>query len=69
MAEAGFGANIDAAVNWGNGKAYLFRGDKYVRYDIFTDRVDPGYPLPIAGYWPGMAEAGFGNRIQAAIEL
>jgi hypothetical protein len=69
MAEAGFGANIDAAINWGNGKAYLFRGDKYVRYDIFADRVDSGYPLPIAGHWPGMAEAGFGNRIQAAIEL
>ena len=58
MAEAGFDS-IDAAVNWGNGKAYFFRAGQYVRYDITTDRVDPGYPLPIAGHWPGLSEAGF----------
>ncbi|MBV5337687.1 MAG: hypothetical protein J0653_07035, partial [Deltaproteobacteria bacterium] len=37
---------IDAAVNWGNGKAYFFKGGEYVRYDVKADRVDPGYPKP-----------------------
>ncbi|MFJ9828983.1 hemopexin repeat-containing protein [Streptomyces sp. NPDC101160] len=54
---------IDAAVNWGNGKLYLFRGDKYVRYDITADRVDPGYPLPIADHWTGL----FTEGIDAAV--
>lgn len=42
---------IDAGLDWGNGKAYIFRGSQYIRYDIATDRVDPGYPAPIAGNW------------------
>jgi matrix metalloproteinase-14 (membrane-inserted) len=46
---------IDAAVNWGNGKAYFFKGKHYIRYDIQADRADPGYPKPInAQTWPGM---------------
>ncbi len=46
---------IDAAVNWGNGKAYFFKGGQYVRYDIKADRVDPGYPKPINNdTWPGV---------------
>ncbi len=46
---------IDAAVNWGNGKAYFFKGSQYVRYDIKADRVDPGYPKPINNEaWPGL---------------
>ncbi len=42
---------IDAGLDWGNGKAYLFRGSQYVRYDIATDKVDLGYPASIAGNW------------------
>ncbi|MEU9703491.1 hemopexin repeat-containing protein [Streptomyces sp. NPDC047981] len=49
---------IDAAVNWGNGKLYLFKGDSYVRYDITADRVDPGYPRTIAGNWTGVFSTG-----------
>ncbi|MCX2185535.1 hypothetical protein KV205_34255 [Streptomyces sp. SKN60] len=49
---------IDAAVNWGNGKLYLFKGAHYVRYDITADRVDPGYPRPIAGNWTGVFPSG-----------
>ncbi|MFF8380848.1 hemopexin repeat-containing protein [Streptomyces sp. NPDC015661] len=49
---------IDAALNWGNGKVYLFKGDSYVRYDITTDRVDPGYPRTIAGNWTGLTPDG-----------
>jgi len=61
------GLRVFAAINWGNGKAYFFNGSRYVRYDIAADRVDPGYPLPIAGYWPGLAEAGFAGGFDAAI--
>ena len=67
LAEAGFGNGVDAAVNWGTGKAFFFRRDKYLRYDIKADRVDSGYPLPIAGNWPGLAEAGFGNGVDAVV--
>jgi hypothetical protein len=41
----------DAGLDWGNGKAYFFRGSEYLRYDISSDRVDNGYPAPIAQYW------------------
>ncbi len=65
LAEAGFADGVDAAVRWPTGKAYFFRGEYYLRYDIATDRVDDGYPLPIAGFWPGLAEAGMGGPIDA----
>ncbi|MFE2849824.1 hemopexin repeat-containing protein [Streptomyces lavendulae] len=48
---------IDAAVNWGNGKLYLFKGGSYLRYDITADRVDPGYPVKIADRWTGVFPA------------
>ncbi|MFH9660193.1 hemopexin repeat-containing protein [Streptomyces sp. NPDC017248] len=69
MAAAGFGTGLDAAVNWGNGKVFFFKDGNYVRYDIAGDRVDDGYPLPIAGQWPGLAEAGFGSGIRAGTDL
>jgi hypothetical protein len=50
---------IDAVVNWGNGKAYFFKGGQYVRYDIKTDRADSGYPKPINNEsWPGLPWTG-----------
>jgi hypothetical protein len=51
------GVFISAATVWQNGKAYLFSGDQYYRYDIQNDRVDPGYPKSIAGNWPGVPVA------------
>jgi len=46
---------IDAAVNWGNGKIFFFKGNKYLRYDITKKSVDSGYPKVIDGRtWPGM---------------
>jgi TolB-like protein len=56
---------IDAVVNWGNGKAYFFRGNQYMRYDIASDRADPGYPQPINNQtWPGIM---WTNGIDAAV--
>ena len=40
---------FDAAVNWGNGKIYFFKGDQYIRYDVNSGKSDKGYPKPIAG--------------------
>jgi hemopexin len=55
---------IDAVVKWPNGKAYFFYGADYVRYDVKADKVDSGYPRPIAGNWTGL----FTSGIDAAIE-
>ena len=66
---AEFTTGIDAAVSGQGpfaGKLYLFKGDRYVRYDWATDRMDPGYPLPIAGLWHGLP-ASFTSGIQAAM--
>ena len=38
---------------WNNGKAYFFKGNQYIRYDITTETTDAGYPKPIAGNWHG----------------
>lgn len=67
LAQHGFDAGIHAAVNWDNGKAYFFKGSQYLRYDMQGDHVDDGYPLPIAGNWPGFAEAGFADGIDTVI--
>jgi hypothetical protein len=50
-----FADGIDAAFVTPNGKkAYFFRGDYYIRFDIATDRADPGYPLRIEDHWHGL---------------
>src|SRR5664279_3424675 len=33
FSDAGFSDGIDAAINWGNGKAFFFKGNQYLRYD------------------------------------
>src|SRR4029077_7292177 len=53
--------NIDAVVNWGNDKAYFFQCDKYLRWDIATDKFE--YWAPIAKEWPGL----FTENIDAAV--
>lgn len=40
-------------------KAYFFEGSNYFRYDVLTDRADPGFPAPVAGNWPGVWKEGF----------
>jgi YbgC/YbaW family acyl-CoA thioester hydrolase len=42
-----FYQGIDAAVLWNNGKAYFFKGDEYIRYDIYKEMTDQGYPKKI----------------------
>src|SRR5688500_2489194 len=32
-------------------KAYFMNADQYVRYDIATDHVDPGYPKALTDGW------------------
>jgi len=46
---------IDAAINCGNGKAYFFSGEKYIRFDMTNFMADPDYPRPInSTTWPGL---------------
>jgi hypothetical protein len=53
------------AVVWTNGKAYFFKGSQYIRFDIANAQADDGYPLPIAGNWPGLEP--FSDGIDAAV--
>jgi len=54
-ARAGQAGITDAIVNWGNGSAYMFSGNQYIRYNIKADRADSGYPKRIDNKsWPGM---------------
>lgn len=71
---AAFADRIDAAFNAGNGKAYFFSGNQYLRYDVGTDRVDapdPGtaaYPRAISdpNGWRGLTP-GFESGLDAAV--
>lgn len=47
--DAVYGAPQSMIAN--GGVTYFFFGDEYVRYSNSADRVDRGYPKPIAGYW------------------
>ena len=62
--------NVDAAINWGNSIAYLFRGNQYVRYNMNTSKVEGGakdtqsnWELP--SNWNGKVDAAinWGNSI------
>lgn len=48
---------IQGAIAMDRTWAYFFRGGEYLRYDIAADRVCPGYPRPILGFWPGWPAA------------
>lgn len=56
-----FASGVDEAVVWNDGKAYFFKGSQYVVFDIAADQVQPGYPKPIAGNWPGVWADGVGR--------
>jgi hypothetical protein len=59
-----FTDRIDAAVVIGK-KAYMFRGDRYVRYDVAADRQDPGYPQAITAHWRGV----FADGVDEAVRI
>lgn len=54
---------IDAALNWGNGKCYLFRGSQYIRWDMVSNRADANYPRDIGPAWSGV----WPDRVDAAV--
>lgn len=47
--------NIDAALNYGNGKVYLFSGSTYVKFDITSFKAEAGYPKSTTQFWPGVS--------------
>ncbi len=65
---ASFGSGVDAAL-W-NGKSdriYFFKGSQYVRVDPNKNwNVDPDYPKPINGNWPGFPSP-FTGGVDAAL--
>lgn len=46
-------------------KLFLFNRDKYVRWDVDAQRIDPGYPRAISEGWPGVTL----DRVDAAINV
>jgi hypothetical protein len=47
---APWSGGADASIDYGNGKAYFFSGNQYLRYDKATDRVDAA-PRTLPGGW------------------
>jgi hypothetical protein len=60
LSDFGFDSNLDAALNWGNGKAYFFKGSKYLRYnmDPNNEGVEAGWPKLIKDEWEGLFTSG-----------
>jgi GMP synthase-like glutamine amidotransferase len=53
-----FASGVDAVVNGSGphaGKAYFFKGERFVRYDWASGTVDTGYPQHIETGWPALA--------------
>ncbi|WP_214316856.1 phage tail tip lysozyme [Nonomuraea sediminis] len=61
---SGFQNDLDAVVNWGNGIAYFFKDDQYVRYDIRTDTTVG--PQKTADHWTALPN-GFHNDLDAVV--
>lgn len=59
-----FNGTLDAAVDWGDGTVFLFKGEHYVRVNN-RNEVMEGYPKTIGEGWPGV---GF-SSIDAALDF
>ena len=46
--------NVEAAINWGNGKVYFFSGSQYIRYDIPSGQQDQPAGSISSG-WPTLS--------------
>jgi len=67
-AQAKPAACVNAAVSWNNGKAYFFRGDDYVRYDMASQKAEARLKISDAwkGLWPdGIDASVFWNNNKA----
>ncbi len=49
-----FPGGIEAAFAPGDGKAYFFRGDEYLSFDIATNTVDSPAPGKPSERWSGL---------------
>lgn len=49
--------SIDAALDFGNGKIFFFKGSQYIRFDIAADKVDQAAKSISVG-WPGLYTSG-----------
>lgn len=57
---------VDAAINWGNGKAYFFGKNKlYSRFNTNTNKQDPDYPKMTVSHWKGYDS----SIVNAAVSL
>ena len=55
---------MDAAVEWGaNGELYIFKGNKFWRYNGHKRSIDPGYPKTIHSVLPELP-----NHVNAALQ-
>lgn len=46
--------DITCGLEWNAQKAYLFTGDQFLCLDLGSGQLDPGFPKPVAGNWPGL---------------
>ena len=69
--QRGFGSGVQAALNYGNGKLYFFKGNQYIRYDLNSYLTDGPFPIDtgqgLNSDWNGLKAVGFGGNIQAAV--
>ena len=67
LSAAGFADGIDSAIQWGDGRVFFFRGDRYVIYDIYPGKINGGV-RSISSEWTGFTANGFANDITAAVD-
>lgn len=64
-----FESGIDAALHWGNGQVYWFKGDQYIRLANTSTgwTIEAGYPKSIRSNWPGVAGTGFERDLSGCV--
>jgi len=67
LAATGFANGIDSVINWGDGRVFFFKGDRYIIYDIHPGKINGATRL-IGSEWTGFTANGFANGITAAVD-